>query len=223
MPDPIEVPANVRVTFRLTSPDVIHGFQVVGTNANAMAIPGYVTQFTVTFAGPGNTPIACNEYCGLMHHAWSANSSSSEEAREEPAHTRAHSHRRRRGGLRRRVRHGRAAGAVDRGRRFPAAQRIPLLHLGHGARRPDGARLHDLFHHGPRLRVRQESLGRINGRGVGWAGFWIAADRLGHGRGDDPARTEHRALHLLSADAGAPALLHRRDAARRRDRGCGAA
>ena len=69
MPDPIEVPANVRVTFRLTSPDVIHGFQVVGTNANAMAIPGYVTQFTVTFARPGEYTIACNEYCGLMHHA----------------------------------------------------------------------------------------------------------------------------------------------------------
>ena len=67
-PDPIEVPANVRVTFRLTSPDVIHGFQVVGTNANAMAIPGYVTQFTVTFRAPGEYAIACNEYCGLLHH-----------------------------------------------------------------------------------------------------------------------------------------------------------
>lgn len=68
-PDPIEVPHNVRVTFRLTSPDVIHGFQVVGTNANAMAIPGYVTQFTVTFATPGEYTIACNEYCGTLHHA----------------------------------------------------------------------------------------------------------------------------------------------------------
>ena len=67
-PDPIEVPANVPVTFRLTSADVIHGFQVVGTNANAMAMPGYVSQFTVTFAKPGEYTIACNEYCGLMHH-----------------------------------------------------------------------------------------------------------------------------------------------------------
>lgn len=68
-PDPIEVPAHVPVTFRLTSADVIHGFGVVGTNANAMAIPGYVSQFTVTFARPGEYTIACNEYCGLMHHA----------------------------------------------------------------------------------------------------------------------------------------------------------
>ena len=67
-PDPIEVPANVRVTFRLTSADIIHGFQVVGTNANAMAIPGYVSQFTVIFPKPGEYAIACNEYCGLLHH-----------------------------------------------------------------------------------------------------------------------------------------------------------
>ena len=67
-PDPIEVPANVPVTFRLTSSDVIHGFEVVGTNANAMAVPGYVSQFTVTFSKPGEYTIACNEYCGLMHH-----------------------------------------------------------------------------------------------------------------------------------------------------------
>jgi cytochrome c oxidase subunit II len=67
-PDPIEVPANRPVTFRLTSADVIHGFEVVGTNANAMAIPGYVSQFTVTFKQPGEYLIGCNEYCGTMHH-----------------------------------------------------------------------------------------------------------------------------------------------------------
>jgi cytochrome c oxidase subunit II len=68
-PDPIEVPAGRKVTFRLTSSDVIHGFQVVGTNANAMVVPGYVSQFSVTFDTPGEYVIACNEYCGTMHHA----------------------------------------------------------------------------------------------------------------------------------------------------------
>jgi cytochrome c oxidase subunit 2 len=68
-PDPIEVPANRPVTFRVTSGDVIHGFEVIGTNANAMAIPGYVSQFTITFPKPGEYVIACHEYCGLMHHA----------------------------------------------------------------------------------------------------------------------------------------------------------
>jgi cytochrome c oxidase subunit 2 len=67
-PDPIEVPAGRPVTFRITSSDVIHGFQVVGTNANAMVIPGYVTQFTLTFDEPGEYRIACNEYCGVAHH-----------------------------------------------------------------------------------------------------------------------------------------------------------
>jgi len=67
-PDPIEVPANRPVTFRITSADVIHGFEVVGTNANAMAIPGYVSQFTLTFRQPGEYLVACNEYCGLAHH-----------------------------------------------------------------------------------------------------------------------------------------------------------
>jgi cytochrome c oxidase subunit II len=68
-PDPIEVPANQPITFRITSGDVIHGFEVVGTNANAMAIPGYVSQFTVTFPKAGEYVIACHEYCGLLHHA----------------------------------------------------------------------------------------------------------------------------------------------------------
>ena len=67
-PDPIVVPVNRPVTFRVTSSDVVHGFQVVGTNANAMAIPGYVSQFTVTFPKPGEYPIVCNEYCGGLHH-----------------------------------------------------------------------------------------------------------------------------------------------------------
>lgn len=68
-PDPIEVPVNRPITFRLTSADVLHGFQVVGTNANAMAVPGYVSQFTYTFPRAGEYLVTCNEYCGLYHHA----------------------------------------------------------------------------------------------------------------------------------------------------------
>lgn len=68
-PDPIEVPAGKPVTFRVTSADVLHGFQIVGTNGNTMAVPGYVSQFTVTFRKAGEYVVACNEFCGLMHHA----------------------------------------------------------------------------------------------------------------------------------------------------------
>ena len=48
-PDPIEIPAGKPITFRVTSRDVIHGFEIIGTNANTMVVPGYVSQFTVTF------------------------------------------------------------------------------------------------------------------------------------------------------------------------------
>jgi cytochrome c oxidase subunit 2 len=67
-PDPIEIPAGRPVTFRLTSADVIHGFEVVGTNANTMVVPGYVSEFTVTFDRPGEYLVLCHEYCGTLHH-----------------------------------------------------------------------------------------------------------------------------------------------------------
>ncbi|HEY8469329.1 MAG TPA: cytochrome c oxidase subunit II [Longimicrobiales bacterium] len=68
LPNEIRVPAGKPVTFRMTSPDVVHGFQIVGTNGNTMVIPGYVSQFTTVFREPGEYLIVCNEYCGLGHH-----------------------------------------------------------------------------------------------------------------------------------------------------------
>ena len=67
LPAEIRVPAHRPVTFRLTSPDVIHGFQIVGSNGNTMVVPGYVSEFTTTFQ-PGNYLIVCNEFCGVGHH-----------------------------------------------------------------------------------------------------------------------------------------------------------
>lgn len=71
-PGEIRVPAGREVTFRMTSVDVIHGFQIVGTNGNTMVVPGYVSQFTTTFDTPGEYLIVCNEYCGNGHHIMSA-------------------------------------------------------------------------------------------------------------------------------------------------------
>jgi len=68
LPREIRVPRGQPVTFRMTSPDLIHGFQIVQTNANAMVVPGYVTQFTTRFDTAGEYLIVCNEYCGLGHH-----------------------------------------------------------------------------------------------------------------------------------------------------------
>lgn len=67
-PDVVRVPPGVPITFRITSPDVLHGFQIVGTNVNATVAPGYVSQATVTFQTPGEYLVVCNEYCGLAHH-----------------------------------------------------------------------------------------------------------------------------------------------------------
>jgi cytochrome c oxidase subunit 2 len=66
---PIRVPAGSEVTFYLTTPDVIHGFEVAGTNVNAMVIPGQVTKITVEFERAREYGIVCNEYCGAGHHA----------------------------------------------------------------------------------------------------------------------------------------------------------
>lgn len=71
-PAEIRVPAGRPVTFRMTSADVTHGFQIVGTNGNTMVVPGYISQFTTVFKTPGEYLIVCNEYCGLSHHLMSA-------------------------------------------------------------------------------------------------------------------------------------------------------
>jgi len=67
-PDPIVVPANSTVTFYVTSADVTHGFEIVGTNANAMVIPGEVAELTVEVNEPNEYGIICHEYCGSGHH-----------------------------------------------------------------------------------------------------------------------------------------------------------
>ncbi|MFA5909799.1 MAG: cytochrome c oxidase subunit II [Vicinamibacterales bacterium] len=67
-PEVIRVPAGTPVTFRITSPDVLHGFMIVGTNVNLTVAPGYVSEVTTTFARPGEYLVVCNEYCGLAHH-----------------------------------------------------------------------------------------------------------------------------------------------------------
>jgi cytochrome c oxidase subunit 2 len=67
-PSEIQVPANSRVTFYVTSPDVLHGFEVAGTNLNTMVIPGQITEVTVEFDEPATYGVVCSEYCGAAHH-----------------------------------------------------------------------------------------------------------------------------------------------------------
>jgi len=66
--DPIRLPADSEITFHVTSGDVTHGFSVVGTNVNVMAIPGQIAEISVTFEEPGTYGVVCHEYCGSAHH-----------------------------------------------------------------------------------------------------------------------------------------------------------
>lgn len=70
-PSNIEVPAGAEVTFTMTSKDVVHGFQVAGTNINAMVMPGHIQSITHTFDEPGEYLVLCNEYCGAGHQLMS--------------------------------------------------------------------------------------------------------------------------------------------------------
>ncbi len=67
-PNTIEIPAGSKVTFVLTSKDVIHGFKIEGVPVNVMVIPGQVSRVTATFDKPGEYLIVCHEYCGAGHH-----------------------------------------------------------------------------------------------------------------------------------------------------------
>jgi cytochrome c oxidase subunit 2 len=66
--DPIVLPANSTVTFYVTSSDVVHGFEVAGTNINTMAIPGQIAEITAEFDEAKEYGIVCHEYCGSGHH-----------------------------------------------------------------------------------------------------------------------------------------------------------
>ena len=71
-PSEIVVPKNAKVTFYITSADVVHGFQIVGTNIQTMVLPGYVSIISTRFDKPGEYLIICNEYCGEGHHLMKA-------------------------------------------------------------------------------------------------------------------------------------------------------
>lgn len=71
--NPVEVPEDSTVTFYITSVDVVHGFQIVGTNVNTMVVPGKVSEITVEFDEPAEYGILCNEYCGSGHHDMGGN------------------------------------------------------------------------------------------------------------------------------------------------------
>ncbi len=71
-PNDIQIPQGAEVTIKVTSIDVVHGFQIPGTNVNMMVTPGHINSMTYTFDETGEFLILCNEYCGTGHHYMSA-------------------------------------------------------------------------------------------------------------------------------------------------------
>jgi cytochrome c oxidase subunit II len=61
------VPADTPITFRATTPDVIHGFLIQGTNINTMLVPGYVATSYARFEATGEHAMPCQEFCGVGH------------------------------------------------------------------------------------------------------------------------------------------------------------
>ena len=66
-PSELVVPVGSKVKFITTSKDVVHGFEIAGTNINMMAEPGYISEYVTTVDKVGEFLIVCNEYCGVGH------------------------------------------------------------------------------------------------------------------------------------------------------------
>ena len=69
VPAEIRVPVGKTITFKATSVDVIHGFNIEGTRVNLMLLPGQISELEYTFREPGEHLLICHEYCGVGHHA----------------------------------------------------------------------------------------------------------------------------------------------------------
>jgi cytochrome c oxidase subunit 2 len=69
VPQCVEVPAGVPITFRMTSADVVHMLSFLGTDYGLKVVPGAITEATFTFAKPGTFKIPCHEFCGAGHYA----------------------------------------------------------------------------------------------------------------------------------------------------------
>ena len=71
-PQTVTVPRGSKVAIYVTSPDVVHGFEIAKTDVNMMVVPGWVNDATHTFKTPGTYLLVCNEYCGIGHQNMAA-------------------------------------------------------------------------------------------------------------------------------------------------------
>jgi cytochrome c oxidase subunit 2 len=67
VPSCIVVPSQTAVVFRVTSPDVVHGFLISDTNVNSMVVPGFVAEVRTRFNKARDHLMPCHEYCSVGH------------------------------------------------------------------------------------------------------------------------------------------------------------
>jgi cytochrome c oxidase subunit 2 len=68
-PKEVTLPPGAKVALYLSTADVVHGMQILGTNVNLMAVPGSVNFAEVTFDKEGEYAVVCHEYCGRNHQS----------------------------------------------------------------------------------------------------------------------------------------------------------
>lgn len=66
-PPEIRLPVGREITFRLSSPDVVHSFYVPAFLIKRDAVPGLANEITLTIREEGIYSAACAEFCGLLH------------------------------------------------------------------------------------------------------------------------------------------------------------
>jgi cytochrome c oxidase subunit 2 len=71
-PSRVRVPVGSTLDIYVTSKDVLHGFEIDGTNVNLMVVPFAMTSASVHFSKPGIYHVDCHEYCGAGHQKMNA-------------------------------------------------------------------------------------------------------------------------------------------------------
>lgn len=66
-PPRLAVEAGDRITFKIRSLDITHGFSIEGTGVNTTILPGRETRVTVVAEKPGKIRYRCTVVCGPLH------------------------------------------------------------------------------------------------------------------------------------------------------------
>lgn len=71
-PEEVMVPVGSTVDIYLSTPDVVHGLILLGTDLNLTAVPGVVNYARVKFDRPRSYQLLCHEFCGTGHERMAA-------------------------------------------------------------------------------------------------------------------------------------------------------